>query len=150
MADTKDRMQRLRARRIAQGERPVELWLDPESHQRLLRLSDLTRDPFKQVIQVALAVLEAQGHVHTPPPPPSALSDALSDTPERTSALPTAGMSYEQRKAAVIQWIRARKNEGLSLQTIANRLNAEGIPTLTGRGSWQKGTVGNLLAQEDK
>ena len=36
---------------------------------------------------------------------------------------------------------------GLSLQTIANKLNADGVPTLSGKGRWQKGTIGNLLAQ---
>jgi hypothetical protein len=38
--------------------------------------------------------------------------------------------------------------EGLSLQAMANRLNNQGVPTLSGKGRWQKGTIGNLLAQE--
>jgi hypothetical protein len=37
--------------------------------------------------------------------------------------------------------------EGLSLQAIANHLNSEGVPTLSGKGRWQKGTIGNLLAR---
>jgi hypothetical protein len=36
--------------------------------------------------------------------------------------------------------------EGLSLQKIADRLNNEGVPTFSGKGHWQKGTVGHLLA----
>jgi hypothetical protein len=41
--------------------------------------------------------------------------------------------------------------EGLFLQAIATQLNAEGVPTLNGKEHWQKGTVGNLLAQgEDR
>ena len=39
------------------------------------------------------------------------------------------------------------QDEGLSLQAIANRLNKEGVPTLSGKGRWQKGTISNLLAQ---
>jgi hypothetical protein len=39
---------------------------------------------------------------------------------------------------------------GLSLHAIANRLNGEGVPTLIGKGRWQKGTIGNLLAHGDK
>jgi hypothetical protein len=35
----------------------------------------------------------------------------------------------------------------LSLQHIADRLNADGVPTLSGKGKWQKGTIGNLLVQ---
>jgi hypothetical protein len=50
-------------------------------------------------------------------------------------------------KAAVLQRLQAMQAEGLSLQKIADRLNNEGVPTLSGRGTWQKGTVGNLLAQ---
>jgi hypothetical protein len=39
--------------------------------------------------------------------------------------------------------------EGLSLQAMANRFNNDGVPTLSGKGRWQKGTIGNLLAQEE-
>jgi hypothetical protein len=51
------------------------------------------------------------------------------------------------QKADVLNRLRALKAQGLSLQAMAIRLNAEGVPTLSGRGRWQKGTVGNLLAQ---
>jgi Recombinase len=40
--------------------------------------------------------------------------------------------------------------KGLSLQAIANQLKAEGVPTLSGKGRWQKGTIGNLLAQGEE
>jgi hypothetical protein len=50
-------------------------------------------------------------------------------------------------KAAVLQRLQALQAEGLSLQKIADRLNHEGVPTLSGKGRWQKGTIGNLLAQ---
>jgi hypothetical protein len=49
------------------------------------------------------------------------------------------------QKAAVLTQLRAIQAKGLSLQGIANKLNAEGVPTLSGKGKWQKGTVGNLL-----
>ena len=39
--------------------------------------------------------------------------------------------------------------EGLSLEAIANKLNAEDVPTLSGQGKWQKGTIGNLLAEAE-
>jgi Helix-turn-helix domain/Recombinase len=52
-------------------------------------------------------------------------------------------------KAAVLTRLRTLQAEGLSLQAIANQLNAEGIPTLSGKGRWQKGTIGNLLAQAE-
>jgi hypothetical protein len=53
-------------------------------------------------------------------------------------------------KTAILIRLRAMQAEGLSLQAIANRLNNEGIPTLSGKGRWQKGTIGHLLAQGEK
>jgi Recombinase len=52
-------------------------------------------------------------------------------------------------KAALLKQLRAMQAEGLSLQAIANRLNKEGVPTLSGKGRWQKGTIGNLLTQAE-
>ena len=51
------------------------------------------------------------------------------------------------QKAELLTRIRDLKTEGFSLQYIADRLNADGVPTISGRGRWQKGTIGNLLAQ---
>ena len=53
------------------------------------------------------------------------------------------------QKAALLQRLRALQAEGLSLQAIANRFNTEGVPTLSGKGRWQKGTISKLLAQEE-
>jgi hypothetical protein len=55
-----------------------------------------------------------------------------------------------ESKAAVLQRLQALQAEGLSLQKIADRLNKEGVPTLSGKGRWQKGTIGNLLTQEGR
>jgi hypothetical protein len=50
-------------------------------------------------------------------------------------------------KAALLQRLQALQADGLSLQKIADRFNTEGVSTLSGKGRWQKGTIGNLLAQ---
>jgi hypothetical protein len=34
---------------------------------------------------------------------------------------------------------------GLSLKAVVDQLQAEGLPTLSGKGQWQKGTVDKLL-----
>jgi hypothetical protein len=49
-------------------------------------------------------------------------------------------------KATLLHRLRAMQAEGLSLQAIANKLSAEGLPTLSGKGRWQKGTISNLLS----
>jgi hypothetical protein len=37
------------------------------------------------------------------------------------------------------------RSEGKSLEKMARELNAEGIPTLSGEGRWQKGTLQKLV-----
>jgi len=37
--------------------------------------------------------------------------------------------------------------QGMSLRAIAAQLNREGVPTISGRGHWIAGTIGNLLAE---
>jgi excisionase family DNA binding protein len=61
---------------------------------------------------------------------------------------PLSEFTPQARKAALVSRLRAMHARGLSHQAIATRLNAEGVPTLSGKGTWQKGTVSNLLAQE--
>ena len=78
-----------------------------------------------------------------PTPHPVLVAPVDQDPPHVTLAATPA----EQRKAALVARLQAMKAQGLSLQAIANQLNAEGEPTLTHKGTWQKGTVGNLLAQ---
>ena len=63
---------------------------------------------------------------------------------------PSRGRPANPEKAALLQRLRAMQAEGLSLQAMANRLNSEGVPTLSGKGRWQKGTLGNLLAQKPR
>jgi hypothetical protein len=74
-----------------------------------------------------------------------ALIDELRRTDESLDALVSRAL------VTVLTRLRAMQAEGLSRQAIADRLNAEGTPTLSGRGQWQKGTIANLLAQvEDR
>ena len=77
-----------------------------------------------------------------------AVSSHVATTPE-ASAIPTpsAVETPQDRKAALLARLQALKAQGLSTQAMANRLNAEGLPTLSGRGEWKKGTVANLLAE---
>jgi len=37
------------------------------------------------------------------------------------------------------------RDTGMSLQQIATQLNTEAVPTLSGKGAWQKGTIDKLL-----
>jgi hypothetical protein len=63
----------------------------------------------------------------------------------RPSMGPLTGMPSE--KAVILARLRTMQAEGFSLQAMANRFNDEGVPTLSGKGRWHKGTIGNLLAE---
>jgi hypothetical protein len=69
---------------------------------------------------------------------------------ERSTPAPALPPPGKAGKAEALRQIRRLQGEGLSLQSIANRLNTEGIPTLSGKGRWQKGTISNLLAEVQK
>jgi hypothetical protein len=51
-------------------------------------------------------------------------------------------------KAAVVARLREMRTQGMSLAQIAAELQAEGLPTLSGKGIWQKGTVAKLLIKK--
>ncbi len=46
--------------------------------------------------------------------------------------------------------MHVHKAEGLSMQALANQLNDAGVPTISGKGRWQKGTVSTLLAESER
>ena len=51
-------------------------------------------------------------------------------------------------KAALVARLHRMRASGLSLSQIASQLQAEGLPTLSGKGQWQKGTVDKLLRSQ--
>ena len=51
-------------------------------------------------------------------------------------------------KAALVARLHQMRASGLSLSQIAGQLQAEGLPTLSGKGQWQKGTVDKLLRSQ--
>jgi excisionase family DNA binding protein len=90
---------------------------------------------------------EAVGDASAPEasaPRPRLVVEATPAPAPAVHAVPTP----QQRKAEMISRLRAMKAQRLSYQAIANQLNAEGVPRLSGRGRWQKGMVSDLLAQE--
>jgi hypothetical protein len=52
-------------------------------------------------------------------------------------------------KAALVARLREMRAQRLSMQQMANELNSEGVPTLSGKGRWQKGTVAKLLINRE-
>lgn len=54
----------------------------------------------------------------------------------------------DPEQAVVVKRIYERFLAGDSLATIANDLNADGIPTPSGNGQWQRGTIASILTNE--
>jgi hypothetical protein len=67
-----------------------------------------------------------------------------SEHSERSVELPAMA---SPSKAELVTWLRTLRRSGMSLQHMAAELNGRGIPTLSGKGRWQKGTIGKLLTQ---
>jgi Recombinase len=66
---------------------------------------------------------------------------------ERSEHSTPAGASPS--KAELMTWLHTLRGAGMSLQNMATELNARGVPTLSGKGRWQKGTIEKLLAQDE-
>ena len=62
---------------------------------------------------------------------------------------PSPPVSASPSKAELMTWLRMLQGTGMSLQNMATELNARGVPTLSGKGRWQKGTIEKLLAQDE-
>jgi hypothetical protein len=60
---------------------------------------------------------------------------------------PSAQHTEMPDKDALMARLQQMRASGLSLQQIADQLNAEGLPTLSSKGRWQKGTVAKLLTK---
>lgn len=54
----------------------------------------------------------------------------------------------DPEQAVVVKRIYERFLAGDSLATIANDLNSDGIPTPSGIGQWQRGTIESILTNE--
>jgi hypothetical protein len=132
--------------------RSSDLTSDPPEDLQFLITREVSRyftsDSFRDNLFIPLLKQALSSYL------PSDQTRYLTSEPITVPALPVHNNSaYVQaselndQKAAVLKQLRAMQAEGLSLQAIANRLNYEGVPTLSGKGRWQKGTISNLLVQ---
>jgi hypothetical protein len=51
----------------------------------------------------------------------------------------------EMQKTLLVDWIKSMKAQSVSFQDMAERLNAAGIPTLSGKGRWEQGMIPTVL-----
>lgn len=78
------------------------------------------------------------------------VSPMMSDTKEvqtASTAEPAILSDNNMPVPPVLTRLSEMRASGLSFQQIADRLNAEGVPTISGKGAWNKGTVSKQLGK---
>jgi len=73
---------------------------------------------------------------------------ASAAAPDGDRVAPPGAVETPARQAALVARVHDLRTKGFSLQGIANQLNAQGVPTLSGRGTWTPGAISHLFAEE--
>jgi hypothetical protein len=127
MHDSTIRKRRLREKRRREGWEQFELWLPPETAGLYAELK-APGEALHETVERAFRALQAQV--------------AQGPTPMVGGTL-----SLAQYKAAMLPRLRAMQAQGLSMQGIADRLYAEGIPSPTGNKRWHKAVIAAWLKE---
>jgi hypothetical protein len=125
------------------------------TEQIALRFPDGTKDRIRSfarsgetmtaTVLRALECLAMTGDSPIMTAPDLDLRREVSDLAERVAFLESlAGRTKNPERAQTVERIQRMRATGISCQTIADALNREGVPTLSGRGQWQPGTVQKL------
>jgi predicted flap endonuclease-1-like 5' DNA nuclease len=112
------------------------------------RLHETLGIPFEELLAVAEVpgFEKRQALAGRRPPRPKARPGRKPKRPAPEAPAPLV-LSPQARKAAMVAQLRQMRGQGRSLQAIATQLNAEGVPTISGRGRWQAGTIANVLRE---
>jgi hypothetical protein len=147
--------QRERERLKAEGWSHHELWLSPQEQvwlQALRAPGEAFRDTIGRSLELA-HFIKTQPVRELTSREPRIESGRTPDAPKAKAArrprqLTSQNPDHARRATIIARIHHAKDAEGKSYQKIADELNEEGIPTFSGRGEWQKGTVANLLRSE--
>jgi hypothetical protein len=153
-----ERSRRWREKRSRQGGRPLSVWLTPDTAQKLDDIVKRSGDPIADAVAKAIDCLHESGAIGEPPqitlfdvasnaiepsiptePKPDPLN--LADLKKRLDQ----GESIQALRPDLTKLVTVMTESGVSTRAIAARLNDAGLPTLSGRGVWQKGIIGRLL-----
>ena len=113
----------------------VSIRLPVEIHTKLKLMSAVSSKPMNELIikWVESQKVQIPGYVKEDEPQRA--------KPAKRQKVQTSSADEEEIKRSVLAW----KEEGLSYQAIADRFTEQGVSTVSGRGSWNKGSVSNLL-----
>ena len=122
----RERYRRWRENKLASGGKQILLMLTPEAQAVLEREKERTGDPYVRIIQRAIMKLGA--------PAPRIGRGSRHRAPDQQATLDRIRLLWDG-------------GAGLTVREIAQRFNAEGLPTFSGKGRWRHGTVAKLLRQ---
>ena len=141
-----------------EGLRSITAWMPAAVKYRLEELASQRRQTIGEVITDALNAMKPD----TPLGSATQLQQLIkteverqlrrqhstaetTDAPTPEPAKTTRQHPDDSERAAVQARILDLHERGWSNPKIAETLNSEGVPTFTGRGIWQQGTIGKLL-----
>ena len=116
----RERLKRWRKKKLADGNKQIQLMLAPEAQKVLLQEKEITGEPFVHIINRAIIDIEQS----------------------RSNTSKINKQSPEQQK--IVRRIRQLWSEGYTYSTIADIFNNEGLTTPKNYGKWQASAVLDL------
>lgn len=118
-----------------------------EQLERLQTANDRLQDSFNSLMQLHQAQASRLEYVPAQPEPATepVKQPAKREKPtKKKSAKKSPKMAPDEREKIEKKILKMRK-DGLSMGKIAKALNKEALPTFSGTGKWQPGTISNIL-----
>ena len=135
---TRERVKAWRDKRAEKGGRSLTVWLEADTAKMLELLLD--EYPNKNNASLVAMAIETQFKV-TQSQKPKAGDPSLDEIKGKLSQSMTMG----ELKPSIVAWILNRRDQGLTHKQISDILIENGIPTFSGRGKWQKGTISKYI-----
>lgn len=117
----------------------------------MAQVAELERDMIRERTRAALEAAQQRG-THVGRPPWGFMVNPRRDESGEPQLLPDLDLfdlddtdAARQRIVDTVRTMRDRREQDDSYQAIADHLNAEGVPTSTGRGRWHPTSVRNVL-----
>jgi len=132
---TRERVRAWREKKAEKGGRSLTVWLEADTAKMLeLLLDEYPSKNNASLVEMAIKTLFQVTQK-------AKVGDSgLDEIMEKLAQ----GVTMGELKTSVVAWIRSQRDRGLTHKQISDILIENGIPTFSGRGSWQKGTIANI------
>jgi Recombinase len=121
-----------------------ELWLNPQEQewlQALRSVGESFRDTIGRALELAIHARQHPSRHATS----KVTSQYLEQRQENMSAAVASHLPRTWDREAILGRLTDLYAEHHSYEKVAQQLNAEGVPTVSGRGRWDRGTVRSRL-----